>query len=38
LAVPTPATISDSSPHNLLTMNEDLIALGAIVVAGARVH
>ncbi|KAF9792447.1 plant expansin [Thelephora terrestris] len=38
LAVPTPATISDSSPHNLLTMNEDLIALGALVVAGANVH
>jgi len=34
LAVPTPATISDSTPHNLLTLNEDVIALGALVVAG----
>lgn len=36
LAVPTPATISDDAPHNLLTMNQDAIALGALVVAGGR--
>jgi len=36
LAVPTPATISDSSPHNLLAMNQDVVALGGLVVAGGR--
>jgi hypothetical protein len=36
LAVPTPATISDTSPHNLLTLNDDVIALAALVVAGGR--
>lgn len=34
LAVPTPATISDDAPHNLLAINEDFIALGALAVAG----
>lgn len=36
LATPTPVTVSDSSPHNLLAINEDVIALAALVVAGAR--
>jgi hypothetical protein len=36
LAVPTSTTISDTSPHGLLTLNEDVIALAALVIAGGR--
>jgi hypothetical protein len=36
LAVPTGTTVSDSTTHNLLAMNQDVIALGGIVVAGGR--
>lgn len=36
LAVPTPTTISGDAPHNLLAINEDVVALGALVVAGGR--
>lgn len=34
LAIPTGAPITDNAPHNILVMNEALIAMGGIVVAG----
>jgi len=36
LAVPTGVTISDNAPHNILAMNQAIIAVGGIIVAGER--
>ena len=36
LAVPTGVTISDNTPHNLLAMNQAIIGVGGIIVAGER--
>lgn len=37
LAVPTGTTVSDTATHNLLALNEDMVALGGIAAAGARI-
>jgi hypothetical protein len=36
LAVPTGVTISDNVPHNILAMNQAIIAVGGIIVAGEK--
>jgi hypothetical protein len=34
LTVPTPATVSGSGPYNILGINQVIVTLGEIVVAG----
>jgi len=36
LAVPTSVTIPDNAPHNLLAMNQAIVAVGGIIVAGQK--
>jgi len=36
LAVPTGVTIPDNTPHNILAMNQAIVAVGGIIVAGEK--
>jgi len=36
LAVPTGVTIPDDTPHNILAMNQAIVAIGGLIVAGGK--
>jgi len=36
LAVPTGLTISDNAPHNILALNQAIIAVGGIIMSGEK--